>query len=108
MKYGRGELRIRLADALREVRKLRASVQEQRARRIEIEEELAASNQAYLERPPAVTKFVERKVYTPMPPRELKTRHYFPVDRPAGIFGRLGDRIDGWLLRNNFGNKKPI
>lgn len=90
--------------------------QEQRSRRLAAEAEFADYIAAESRRVPAI-RYVERKVYTPMPPREIVRRIYYPhtvtvaypvevdrivverrwAERPAGFFGRLGDRIDKFL-----------
>jgi hypothetical protein len=90
---------------------------EQRARRLAVEQELEAMARISAGRT-VVTRWRERKVYKPMPPREVVkvqtiVQHVkvpVPVDRPvlidvpgpayerpAGFFGRLGDRIDRWF-----------
>lgn len=93
---------------------LQAQVEEQRTRRIDLEQELASMEETWRTREPTGIRYVERKVYTPMPPRIIKikgpTRTVY-VDRPnqvetifvrdnerkPGFFGRIGDTIDGWF-----------
>ena len=78
-----------------------AAAEEQRNRRLEIEEELAVGQVAFREREPQI-KFIERKVYQPMPAREVVKRIYVDrtvkiiewQERPAGFFGRIADRLD--------------
>jgi hypothetical protein len=72
---------------------------EQRARRLALEQELRALEETWADLDP-VNKFIERKVYTPMPQKlvVLKPGPVVYVDRwssrSAGFFGRLGDKID--------------
>lgn len=73
--------------------------EEQRARRMALEEELRALEGTWGQTKPVV-RYVERKMYTPMPPKEVKVRTVEYRDRikylvkPLGFFGRLGDKID--------------
>lgn len=98
---------------------------EQRRRRLELEEEMAASNEAFLHRDPPIICYVERKVSRPMPPKEVRgpvkyiDRDRFvdreverivevPVTRPAGLFGRIGDKIDRFVgSLNDRRNREP-
>lgn len=52
---------------------------EERARRLSMEEELVVSNAAFLRRDPPTVEYVERKVYTPMPPKEVIKK--FTIER---------------------------
>ena len=73
-----------------------ATAEEQRARRLALEEELDAMEDTWLNRKPVV-QYVERTIYKPMPPKIVPGPIRYFTDwreRSAGFFGRLGDRID--------------
>lgn len=94
-------LKCSVAYYIRDAEKSAAQAQEQLARRLALEEELDATEDSWLSREPLI-RFVERKVTKPMPARievrKISTsrtvRIIEVIERPAGPFGRLGDRID--------------
>lgn len=88
---------------------------EERARRLAVEQELEAMADLCLRTEPLI-RHVERRVYKPMPPQIIFVRPVERIidrpverivdrpvlidvpghayERPAGFFGRLGDRLD--------------
>jgi hypothetical protein len=122
MRHTLPKLRRLLADALHDARYARQlcnsaidEANEHRRRRLDTEAEIdAMADIAYARRPDRVI-YVERTIPNPMPPREIVKRTTIIkrepvyvatgapivikefVERPAGSFGRLGDRLDAWL-----------
>lgn len=96
-----------------EVERLTLAVEEQRARRLAIEEEFAAVEDTWRSREPEiryVDRYVERPYSTPMPPQQVKgpvryvdrvvekpTTIFVHTPRQAGPLGRLGDFLDRLL-----------
>lgn len=92
----------RMGQAQREAR-------EQRRRRLAQEEEIPfidrQSGRGAVQTEPVV-KYIERKVYKPMPPKLIPFPVYIDcfvepvvVPKPLKFFGRLGDRIDRLLKK---------
>lgn len=104
-----------LSEARAEIRALRKSVRyyikrandnsavaaDQRARRFALEQELDAIEKTWHIRAPLV-RYIERNVSKPMPPKIVPGPVRYIIcwhERPAGFFGRAGDRIDRLFKR---------
>lgn len=109
MKHTPTDLRRRLAEAIREQRWLSRQYHtalkraaEERRRRLDLEAELPA---IYERRSDQIIRYVERKVYKPMPPREIVKRQivervvYIPQPRRPGWFGRFECWLDKVCVR---------
>jgi hypothetical protein len=99
---GRQSIDYYLAEASRWARE----AEEQRARRLAIEEEVDGMADLCLktERP---VRYIERRVYKPMPTQAVIKQSTVvrvvkiveEIERPARFFGRLGDKIDAFFGR---------